>query len=153
MENTAKNSISKEEEKKLKEQLDELLNVERPKIIADLKVARSFGDLSENAEYASARERQAVVEDRIREIEATLKESVVVEKSKRSNVVVVGSNVDVTIKKGGKKTFTIGKKGAGIEISIHSPMAEAVLGKEVGDSITVTTPGGEKHLTINKVYK
>lgn len=151
MENNDANVISKQEEKDLKKELDDLVNIERKKVIEELKVARSFGDLSENAEYDSARKRQAVVEMRIAEIEEILKTSTIVAAKKNTGLVVVGSTVDVEMKGGKNETFVIGKAGKGLEVSMHSPIAEGLLGKSAGDTVRISTPGGVKEMTVRKI--
>jgi transcription elongation factor GreA len=133
----------------LTEELQHLKSVERPNIIAAIAEARAHGDLRENAEYHAAKERQGWIEARIRDIESKLSHVQVVDVSKMTNQgkVVFGSTVkliDVDTDK--EITYQIvGEDEADLKmhkLSIASPMARGMIGKEVGDSFDVNTPKG-----------
>ena len=115
--------------------------------IADkIAEARDYGDLSENAEYDTAREEQGIVETRIAEIEEILTNAKIIESQKGANVVALGTTVELTLD---AKTVTytvVGPVEANPlegKISNESPIGEALLGKRVGDVVTITTPKGE----------
>lgn len=140
-----KQYLTKERLEEFKIELDELKNKRRNEVAQRLKQAKEYGDLSENSEYAEAREEQANVETRIFELEDLLKDAVVIEKNSPSGTVEVGSVV--TIKKGEKTSIyaIVGKYEAKPEegkISDESPLGKAFLGHKVGDKIPVTTPTG-----------
>ena len=143
--------ITKEEKKNLNKELKELKEVERPKAIEQLKVARSYGDLSENTEYASARERQGIIESRINEIEMMLKNKKVLREDHGVERVTLGNSVEVMVNGKEKKIFDIGKKGDNIGISPHSPVGEALFGKEVGDVVVAEVPNGQIEIKIVKI--
>lgn len=140
---------------KLEEELDELKKVKRPEIINAIKEARALGDLSENAEYSSARDNQAKLEARIKEIEYTLEHATIIENSNDGKV-RVGSVV--TIKYDGddeEEEYTIvGTNEADPfenKISNESPIAQAILGKKEKDIVTVDSPNGSFDIEIVKV--
>ena len=146
--------LTKERLEEFKVELDELKNKKRNEVAQRLKQAKEYGDLSENSEYAEARDEQANVETRIFELEDLLKSAVIIEKTEASDVVQVGSAI--TIKKGDKKSvYTIvGKYEAKPEegrISDESPLGKAFLKHKVGDKINVTTPGGVVSYEILKI--
>jgi len=142
--------LSEEKYSELKAELANLKTVERKKNAEDLEYAKSLGDLSENAEYHEARERQADVEDRIAQIEYTLKNSQIV-KNHHSGQVDVGTTVMVK-KNGQEETYQIvGAEEADMiagKISHESPLGSALLGHKKGDEIAVTTPKGETKYKI-----
>ena len=140
---------------KLEEELDELKKVKRPEIINAIKEARALGDLSENAEYSSARDNQAKLEARIKEIEYTLEHATIIENSNDGQV-RVGSVV--TIKYDGddeEEEYTIvGTNEADPfenKISNESPIAQAILGKKEKDKVTVDSPNGSFDIEIVKI--
>lgn len=142
--------ISKEKYEELKKELEQLKTIERKKNAEDLEYAKSLGDLSENAEYHEARERQADVEDRIIQIEYTLKNSQIVD-SHRSGQVEVGTTIN--IKKDNKEAVfqIVGAEEADMsigKISYESPLGLALLGHKKGDEVIVTTPKGESKYKI-----
>ena len=140
---------------KLEEELDELKKVKRPEIIIAIKEARALGDLSENAEYSSARDNQAKIEARIKEIEYTLEHATIIENNNDGKV-RVGSCV--TVRYDGddeEEEYTIvGTNEAdpfSNKISNESPIAVAILGKKQGDMVSVESPNGIFDIEIIKV--
>lgn len=140
---------------KLEEELDELKKVKRPEIIIAIKEARALGDLSENAEYSSARDNQAKIEARIKEIEYTLEHATIIENNNDGKV-CVGSCV--TVRYDGddeEEEYTIvGTNEAdpfSNKISNESPIAVAILGKKQGDMVSVESPNGNFDIEIIKV--
>lgn len=134
----------------LQEELQHLKQVERPKIISAIAEARAHGDLKENAEYHAAREQQSFIEGRIKEIEAKLSLAQVIDIKKipSQGKVVFGATIDL-LNLTNKQEVTykiVGEDEADIKInkiSVNSPIARALIGKEEGDITTVTAPGGE----------
>ena len=151
--------VTKEGLLKLEQELEELKTVRRKEVAEKIKVARGFGDLSENSEYDEAKNEQAIVEGRIAELENQLKNVRVLDESELNTANVhVGSVVTVRFK--GKKadvTYSIvGSTEAdplGGKISDESPIGKALLGHAEGDVVEVETPGGEVTLTIQKIAK
>jgi transcription elongation factor GreA len=140
----------------LNEELKQLKSVERPAIIRAIAEAREHGDLSENAEYHSAREKQSFIEGRIKEIEGLLSLAEVIDPTKLSGPIKFGATVTLVDEDTEEeKTYQIvGEAEADIEggkLNIRSPLARALIGKEEGDSIEVRTPGGEKAYEIVSV--
>ena len=132
--------------KKLQEELLQLKKVKRPEIAERIKQAKDYGDLSENAEYADAREEQSFVEGRILELENTLKNSTVVSQGNSDPGVVNIGDAVVVERDGSKATYTIvGSKeadpGSG-RISNESPIGRALLNKRKGEAVEVETPKG-----------
>jgi transcription elongation factor GreA len=138
----------------LRSELNRLKNEERPRISAAIAEARSHGDLSENAEYDAARDRQGLVEARIRDIEAKLANAQVVDPRElhAEGRVVFGATVELEEQSGESATWQIvGEDEADIKegrISVGSPIARALIGKHAGDPVDVQTPGGLKHYEI-----
>ena len=143
----------------LNAELKRLKSVERPEIIRAIAEAREHGDLSENAEYHSAREKQSFIEGRIKEVEGILSLAEVVDPARLSGAVKFGATVTLVDEDTDEeKTYQIvGEPEADIEagkLNIKSPLARALIGKEEGDSVEVRTPGGEKAYEILKIeYK
>lgn len=139
---------------KLEEELDNLKKVKRPEIINAIKEARALGDLSENAEYHSARENQGKLEARIKEIEYNLEHAVIIENN-NSGKVTVGSAVVVMYDDGEEEEYSIvGTNEAdpfSNKISNESPIAVAIMGKKVGDVASVESPNGNFDVKIVKV--
>ena len=141
----------------LHSELNRLKNEERPRISAAIAEARSHGDLSENAEYDAARDRQGLVEARIRDIEAKLANAQVVDPKTlhAEGRVVFGATVELEEQSGESATWQIvGEDEADIRegrISFGSPIARALIGKHAGDAVDVQTPGGLKHYEIADV--
>lgn len=137
----------------LNDELKRLKSVERPAIIRAIAEAREHGDLSENAEYHSAREKQGFIEGRIKEIEGILSRAEVIDPVKLSGSVKFGATVGIVDEETDEeKTFQIvGEPEADIEagrLNIRSPLARALIGKDVGDSVEVRSPGGDRSYEI-----
>ena len=140
----------------LEAELKHLKSEERPAIIKAIAEAREHGDLSENAEYHSAREKQSFIEGRIKELEGTLGLAEVIDPTKLNGAVKFGATVSLVDEDTDEeKTWQIvGEHEANIEnglLNIKSPIARALIGKEEGDSVEVRTPGGEKSYEILKI--
>ena len=134
-------------------ELRDLKAVERPAVIRAIAEAREHGDLSENAEYHSAREKQSFIEGRIKELEMIISRAEVIDPSKLSGSVKFGATVTVVDEDtDDEKTFQlVGEQEADLErglLNVHSPLARALIGKDEGDSVEVQTPGGQKSYEI-----
>jgi len=143
---------------KLKAELDQLKKVDRPRIIAAIAEARAHGDLSENAEYHAAREQQSFAEGRIKEIEAKLSLAQVIDplKLNAEGRVVFGATVILADEDSGEevKYQLVGEDEADIEagmISVTSPIARGIIGKEEGEVVQVQVPAGTKTYEIVEV--
>lgn len=143
---------------KLRTELEQLKSVQRPQVIKAIAVARAHGDLKENAEYHAAREQQSFIEGRIKDIENKLSNAQVIDvtKLKATGKVVFGTTVVLEDEENGKQsTYTIvGEDEADIKqgmISITSPIARALIGKEEGEMLEVNVPAGEKNYQIVEV--
>jgi len=138
----------------LRSELQRLKTVERPNVIQAIAEARAHGDLSENAEYDTARDRQGFIEARISDIEAKLANAQVIEPKlvAADGRCVFGATVDVEDGEGQKATYQIvGEDESDIKegrISVSSPIARALIGKEAGENVEVKTPGGIKRYEI-----
>jgi transcription elongation factor GreA len=150
--------ITKRGAEKLKTELHQLKTVDRPWVINAISEARAQGDLSENAEYDAAKDRQGFIEGRIQEIEGKLSVSQIIDPStlNAEGRVVFGSTVALEDDETGAKVKyqIVGEDEADLKhglINISSPIARALIGKEEGDTAVVQTPGGEKHYEIVKV--
>ena len=137
-------------------ELKQLKTVERPTIIQAIAEARELGDLKENAEYHSAREKQGFIEGRIKELEAVLSLVEVIDPSGMSGSVKFGATVTLVDEDTDEeKTWQIvGEHEASIEkglLNMKSPLARGLIGKEEGDSVEVRTPGGERSYEILKI--
>ncbi len=149
-----KQYLTKERLEEFKEELETLKNQKRVEVAERLKQAKEYGDLSENSEYAEAREEQANVETRIAELEDLLKKAVTIQMTEGGDTVTVGSTV--TVRKGEKTmSYTIvGSYEAMPEegrISDESPLGKAFLKKKVGDTVEVTTPAGPATYEVVKI--
>jgi transcription elongation factor GreA len=135
---------------KLRAELKRLKSEDRPNVIRAIAEARAHGDLSENAEYAAAREQQGFIEGRIKEIEWRLSHAQVIDTASLppTGKVVFGATVDLEDEMGGAVTYQIvGDDEADIRqglISVNSPIARALVGKQAGDEVEVAAPGGAK---------
>ena len=137
-------------------ELKKLRSVERPTIIKAIAEAREHGDLSENAEYHSAREKQSFIEGRIKELESIIGLADIIDISKLSGAIKFGASVrlvdedsdlEVTYKFVGEFEADLEKK----LLNIKSPLAQALIGKDVGDSVDVKTPGGVKSYEVLEI--
>ncbi|MFD2637616.1 transcription elongation factor GreA [Piscibacillus salipiscarius] len=139
---------------KLNQELNELKTVRRPEVVERIKVARSFGDLSENSEYDAAKDEQAFVESRIAQVENMIRNAVIIENDdESSDIVQLGKTVKfVELPDGDEEEYQIVGSAESDpfegRISNDSPMAQSLLGKKVGDQVTVQTPGGEIDVKI-----
>ncbi|GKW49658.1 transcription elongation factor GreA [Halomonas sp. NCCP-2165] len=145
-------------EQRLRDELDQLKSVERPKVINAIAEAREHGDLKENAEYHAAREQQGFIEGRIQEIESKLSASQVIDVTKlpKTGKVIFGVTVELlNLDTDEEVTYRIvGEDEADIKagrISVTSPIARALIGKEEGDVVLVKTPGGDVEYEISGV--
>ena len=145
-------------EKKLRKELDRLTNIERPKVIDAISVAREHGDLKENAEYHAAREQQSFIEGRIKDIKLKLSNSEIVDPKKiTTDKVVFSARVELYDLNDDKAiTYSIvGDDEADIKsgmISINSPIARSLIGKKEGDIAYVEAPSGKKEFEILNIF-
>ena len=153
-----KEPITKEGLQKLKDELDNLKNIERPKIVAAIAEARSHGDLKENAEYHAAKEQQAKLEGRVLYINDLIARANVIDVTKLENSgkVIFGSTIKVKDLNTNKeiKYKLVGKDEADINrnlIYFKSPIGKALIGKNCDELVTVETPSGERNFEILKV--
>lgn len=140
----------------LDDELKQLKTVDRPAIIRDIAEAREHGDLSENAEYHAAREKQSFIEGRIKELEGLMSLAEVIDPTRLSGSIKFGATVTVAEEDSGdEKTYQIvGETEADIEnglLNIRSPLARALIGKDEGDTVDVKTPGGNRSYEILSV--
>lgn len=147
--------ITKRGAEKLKEELQRLKTVDRPWVINAIAEARAQGDLSENAEYEAAKDRQGFIEGRIQDIEGKLSAALVVDPSEveANGKVVFGATVELEEEESGEavKYQIVGEDEADLKlglINISSPIARALIGKEQGDTAEVQAPGGLKRYEI-----
>lgn len=148
--------MTAEGKKKLEQQLDDLKMKKRPEIIERIKVARGFGDLSENSEYTSAKDEQSSVESKISEIENQLQYADVVDLDKvDQNEVSVGKTVTFQEDDDDPESYQIVGEAESDpddgKISNVSPIGKSLIGKKVGDSVNIKTPGGSFTVKITKV--
>ncbi|HEV8225557.1 MAG TPA: transcription elongation factor GreA [Methylomirabilota bacterium] len=144
--------MTREGHNRLKEELDRLKRIERPAITRAIAEARAHGDLSENAEYHAAREKQSFVEARINDLESKVGSAEVIEPPTSGDRVTFGSTVRVEDQTGKESRYQI----VGSEesdptngrLSIMAPLARALIGKKVGDTVTAQLPGGTKTFEI-----
>ena len=144
--------MTREGHNRLKEELDRLKRIERPAITRAIAEARAHGDLSENAEYHAAREKQSFVEARINDLEGKVGSAEVIEPPTSGDRVTFGSTVRVEDQTGKESRYQI----VGSEesdptngrLSIMAPLARALIGKKVGDTVTAQLPGGIKTFEI-----
>ncbi len=143
---------------KLREELEQLKKVDRPRIVKAIAEAREHGDLKENAEYHAAREQQSFCEGRIQEIEGKLSNAQVIDVTAIpcTDKVIFGATVDI-VNVDTDETLTyqiVGDDEADVKankISVNSPIARGLIGKSVGDEVTIKTPAGEVVYEIDKV--
>ena len=141
----------------IKRELKRLKSVERPKNVQDIATARDHGDLRENAEYHAAKEKQSHIEGRIQMLEDRLARAEIIDVTKLSGErVVFGATVQLedTDSSHKAKYTIVGETEADLKkgrISITSPIARGLIGKEVGDTVTIRTPGGEREYEVLEV--
>ncbi|WP_050180962.1 transcription elongation factor GreA [Domibacillus robiginosus] len=146
--------MTREGKEKLEQELEHLKSVKRKEVVERIKIARSFGDLSENSEYDSAKEEQAFVEGRIGTIETMIRNAKIIEASEMSaDEVSLGKTVTfIELPDGEEESYTIvGSAEADPfegKISNDSPIAKSMIGKRVGDKVIVQTPAGEMNVKI-----
>ena len=146
-----------EGKQKLEEELDQLKTEKRSEVIERIKIARSFGDLSENSEYESAKDEQAFVEGRITKIEHMLRFSELIDNSSTAaDEVSIGKTITfIELPDGDEEEYSIvGSAEADPfngKISNDSPIAKSLIGKKVGDEVTISTPGGDMGIKITEV--
>jgi transcription elongation factor GreA len=149
--------MTKEGKEKLEKELEYLKTVKRKEVVERIKVARGFGDLSENSEYDSAKEEQAFVESRIAMLENMIRNAVIIEEdTENKTTVTLGKSVTfVELPDGEEETYTIVGSAESDpfegKISNDSPLAKSLIGKQVGDEVVVQTPGGEMTVKIISV--
>lgn len=151
--------MTEEGKQKLEKELDYLKTERRKEVVERIKIARSFGDLSENSEYDAAKDEQAFVEARIQTLEKMIRNAVIIkddDAGKDPNVVSIGKSVTfIELPDGDEETYMIvGSAEADPfegKISNDSPMAKSLLGRTIGDEVGVQTPGGEMQVRIVKV--
>lgn len=147
--------VTSEGLEEMKKELDELKNVKRPEVINALKDARALGDLSENAEYDAARSEQALVENKIKELEQMIEHATIIEDIKTDKV-SVGTTVKIEyIEDKETEVYTVvGSKEANPfenKISNESPIAKAIIGKKVNDIVSVESPNGKYDVKIVEI--
>jgi transcription elongation factor GreA len=144
-------------QRRLREELKRLREVERPKNVQDIEIARGHGDLSENAEYHAAKERQSFLEGRIRELEGTIALAEVIDPAKLSGSrVVFGATVRLADTDSGEETVysIVGDHEGDIKggrIAISAPLARALIGREEGDTVNLRTGKGAREYQIQEV--
>lgn len=149
--------MTKEGYEKLKRELEHLIKVERPKNIREIEEARAHGDLSENAEYHAAKERQGFLDAKKRELERKLAHAQIIDVSRLTNEkVVFGSTVTIADTETGEaRTYTlVGPEEADIKkgkISIQSPVGKALIGHRVGDVVVIKTPSKTVEYEIQEI--
>ena len=156
MANTKDVFVTAEGLEEMKAELDNLINVKRPEVINALKEARALGDLSENAEYDAARNEQAIVEGKIKELEVLIENAKVISEVSK-DVINVGSKVKLQyIEDDETEEYTIvGSKEAdpfANKISNESPIAKAIIGKKAGEVVTVDSPNGKYSVKIVEIF-
>ena len=144
MENQKQYPMTQEGFEKLERELEELKTVKRPEVVEKIKVARSFGDLSENSEYDAAKDEQGFIEQDIQRIEHMLRNALIIEDTGDNNVVKIGKTVTFVEIVGSAESDAFNGK-----ISNESPMAKALIGKGLDDEVRVPLPnGGEMNVKI-----
>ncbi len=150
-----KHYLTPEGARRLREELEYLKTVAREEMARRLREAIQMGDLSENADYIAAKEAQGFLEGRIQELEAILRNAVIIQPNGQKDEIDVGATVVIQEEGYSPETYTlVGPAEANPRegrISIESPMGEALLGHKVGDEVTVRTPGGEVKVKILEV--
>ncbi len=140
----------------LQQELKDLKHIDRPAVIKAIEEARAHGDLSENAEYHAAKERQGFIESRISELEDQTSRAEVIDTSKLSgSKVTFGATVTLVDEDDRETRYQIvGQQESDVKagrISYNSPLGRALIGKSTGDDVEVTTPGGDKYFEVTKI--
>jgi len=146
--------LTKERLDEIKKELEYLKKEDRIEIAERLKRAKEYGDLSENSEYADAKEAQSKLESRIFELQEIIRNATLIKKSARKDIVSIGSTIEV--KKGFKtiKYTIVGSREAKPEASLisnESPLGKAFLGRKIGDTVEIETPSGKTKYKIAKI--
>lgn len=147
------------EKRQLEKDLEELILVRRPEVIERLKIARSYGDLSENSEYDAAKDEQAFVEGQILILETQIRYAEIIDSDAiAKDEVAIGKTVEIReVGQKNKETYSIvGSAAADVlagKISNESPLAQALIGKKAGDKATIAAPTGSYEVEILKVTK
>lgn len=145
--------LTKEGYKELTEKLNDLKTVRRREIAEAIHAAKEQGDLSENAEYVSAKEEQRRIETQIADLESAIKHAMIVERAGTS-VVSVGNKVKLDCQGGEKEYKIVGSNESNPlegKISNESPMGQALMGKKKGDKVTIPTPGGKIECVVKEI--
>ncbi len=154
-----RNPITKEGYAALREELERLKKHERPKIIAAIEEARGHGDLSENAEYIYAKERQAFIETRMQDIENKLGNAEIIDTSKLPTDRIVFGSKFILCNADTEEEICyqiVGVDESDLNkgmISVESPMAKALIGKKISDEVIVATPGGRREYEVLEIIK
>jgi transcription elongation factor GreA len=143
--------ISRDGLEKLRQELDELVNVRRAEVASRISEAKEHGDITENAEYEDAKNEQAFIEGRIQTLSALIKNAVLIDETTSTTHVQIGSTVELE-GDNGKESYTIvgsaeASPGQG-RISNESPVGRALLGKKKGDKVTISVPAGDMHYKV-----
>lgn len=140
---------------KLEKELEDLIQVKRPEVVERIKIARGYGDLSENSEYDAAKDEQGFVEGRIKLVETMIRNAVIIEEGAEGDVVTIGRTVTFQEEDDEPETYQIvGSAEADPfegRISNDSPIAKGLLGHTVGETVKIQTPGGEFNVKIIEV--
>ena len=143
--------VSRDGLEKLRHELDEMVNVQRPAVAGRIQEAKEHGDITENAEYEDAKNEQAFVEGRIQSLSAIVKNAVIIDETTSTTHVQIGSTVDLDGELGAETYTIVGSAEAAPaegKISNESPVGRALLGRKKGDEITVTVPAGDQKYKI-----
>ena len=155
MDTTKEVYLTKDGLEKLQKEYDELTTTGRKKIAEMIKTAKEYGDLSENSEYADAKDQQVFIEGRIAELEHILKNAVMIDESHNNcSIVNVGCSVNVELETGEMEFKIVGSAEADPAkgwISNESPIGKALLGKKSGDIVEVAVPAGNMQYKIKKI--
>ncbi len=139
---------------KLNEELKHLINDKRKEVIERIREAAAHGDLSENADYAQAREEQSFIEGRIQEIEDMIKNAEIITASTQHSTVTIGSTIKVKVDGEERSYSIVGSNEANPsegKISNESTVGKSLLGKKMGDKVVIETPAGEKEYEITGI--
>ncbi|HUG48994.1 MAG TPA: transcription elongation factor GreA [Candidatus Limnocylindria bacterium] len=143
--------LSREGLQKLRQELDELVNVRRAEVATRIHEAKEHGDVSENAEYEDAKNEQAFVEGRIQSLSALIKNAVLIEENHSTTHVQIGSTVELESDDGRERFTIVGSAEAAPQdgkISNESPVGRALLGRKKGDKVVVSVPAGDTNYKI-----